>query len=65
MNRTAARAPVAFARLRQGEIAVQMDPGFDLCFPRIDPLETGTNQSFGRQFAFANPRCGLTRRQPK
>ena len=65
MNRTAARAPVAFPRLRQGKIAVQMDPGFDLRFPRIDPLETGAHQSFGREFAFANARRGFTRRQAK
>ena len=30
VNRTAARAPVAFPRLRQGKIVVQMDPCFDL-----------------------------------
>src|SRR5262245_37568617 len=30
VNRTAARAPVAFPRLRQGKIVVQMNPCFDL-----------------------------------
>jgi hypothetical protein len=30
VNRTAARAPVAFPSLRQGKIVVQMDPRFDL-----------------------------------
>jgi hypothetical protein len=62
VNRTAVRGVVAFARLRQGKIAIQMDPCFDLRFPRIDPFETGAYQSFGRQFAFANTYGGFTRR---
>ena len=62
VNRTAARAPVAFARLRQGKIVVPMNPRFDLRFPCMDPLEAGTHQSFGREFAFANEGRGFTRR---
>jgi hypothetical protein len=61
MNRTVARAPIAFPRLRQRKLAVQMNPCFYLRFPRIDPLEAGVHQSFGREFAVANALRGFTR----
>jgi len=38
-----------------------MNPRFDLRFPRIDPLETGADQSFGREFACANARRRFNR----
>jgi hypothetical protein len=59
---TAARTSVALPRLRQGKIAVQVDPRFDLRFACIDPFETGAYQSFGREFAFANARGSFTGR---